>query len=48
MFTIAEGIEEEEELEIVNELGIDAVQGYLLGKPTADIDPDIFEKKFGS
>src|SRR3989338_8153059 len=46
MMTVAEGIEEERELEVVGELGIDAVQGYFLAKPTADISPEIFSKKF--
>jgi EAL domain-containing protein (putative c-di-GMP-specific phosphodiesterase class I) len=48
MMTVAEGIEEERELEVVGELGIDAVQGYFLAKPTVDISPDIFSKKFGT
>ncbi|HET8760860.1 MAG TPA: EAL domain-containing protein [Nitrospiria bacterium] len=30
---IAEGIESAEEIEVVRELGIYLVQGYLLGKP---------------
>ena len=47
MMTVAEGIEEERELEIVGELGVDAVQGYFLAKPTVDISPEIFTKKFG-
>ena len=46
--TVAEGIEEEEELEAVIELGIDAVQGYLLARPVPEINPDIFTKKYGS
>ena len=46
--TVAEGIEEEKELEAVNELGVDAIQGYLLARPAPEIDPDIFSKKFGS
>lgn len=33
---IAEGVEETAELDIVRSLSIDAGQGYLLGKPTAD------------
>ena len=48
VMTVAEGIEEEKELEAVDELGIDAVQGYLLARPTPEIDLDIFIKKFGS
>lgn len=35
--TLAEGIEVEEELNVVKELGIDLAQGYLLGKPLKDI-----------
>ncbi len=48
VFTVAEGIEEEQELEAVNELGVDAVQGYLMARPAPEISPDIFTKKFGS
>ena len=48
VMTIAEGIEKEKELEAVEELGVDAVQGYLLAYPTPEISPDIFSKKFGS
>jgi len=47
IMTVAEGIEFEEELDIVSELGVDAVQGFLVGKPSPDINPDIFTKKFG-
>jgi EAL domain-containing protein (putative c-di-GMP-specific phosphodiesterase class I) len=47
MLTIAEGIEQEKELEVVNDLGVDAIQGYLLASPTPDIGPSIFLKKFG-
>jgi len=47
MMTVAEGIEYEEELDVVDELGVDAIQGYLIGKPTPDINPNIFTKKFG-
>ena len=45
--TVAEGIEEEEELETAIELGVDTVQGYFLARPTPDINADIFLKKFG-
>lgn len=48
IMTIAEGIEEERELEVVNDLGIDAIQGYLMAMPAPEIDPDIFTRKFGS
>ena len=47
IMTVAEGIEYEEELAAVDELGIDAIQGYLVGKPAPEISPDIFTKKFG-
>jgi len=33
MLLIAEGVEREEELEILRELGVDAAMGYLLGRP---------------
>ncbi len=46
ILTVAEGIEERAELQAVRDLGIDAVQGYLLGKPSPEINKDIFEKKF--
>jgi len=45
MMTVAEGIEYEGELDVVSELGVDAIQGYLTGKPSPDISPDIFTKK---
>jgi len=47
MMTVAEGIEYEEELDVVSELGVDAIQGYLIGKPAPEISSDIFTKKFG-
>ena len=37
MMTVAEGIEREEELEKVLELGVDAGQGYLLARPSQEI-----------
>ena len=37
IITIAEGIEEREELDTVIELGVDAAQGFLLGKPSQEI-----------
>jgi len=46
VMTIAEGVQEEQELDAVNELGVDAIQGYLLSRPMIEIDPDIFFKKF--
>ena len=35
--TIAEGIEKPEELEVALKFGVDAGQGYLLGKPRSDV-----------
>lgn len=45
IITVAEGIEERAELRTVCDLGVDAVQGYLLGKPSPEMDKNIFEKK---
>lgn len=45
IITVAEGIEERAELQTVCDLGVDAVQGYLLGKPSPETNKDIFEKK---
>jgi diguanylate cyclase (GGDEF)-like protein len=39
--TIAEGVESQDQLEILTSLGCDEVQGFLLGKP---MDKDEFEK----
>nr|CAX68901.1 diguanylate cyclase/phosphodiesterase (GGDEF &EAL domains) response regulator (CheY-like) [uncultured bacterium] len=36
--SIAEGVEQKEEMDAVTELGIDAVQGYYLFKPTPDLN----------
>lgn len=33
LFTIAEGVETEDQLAILSDLGCDAIQGYVLGKP---------------
>ncbi|MCK5581229.1 MAG: EAL domain-containing protein [Candidatus Omnitrophica bacterium] len=44
IFSIAEGIENENELQIVRELGVDGGQGYYLYKPTSKIDLDDFRK----
>jgi len=38
ILVIAEGVEQQEELDALTELGIDAVQGYLLGAPVAHIE----------
>ncbi len=35
-YVIAEGVEREDDLEAVRDLGVDAAQGYLLAKPTKD------------
>jgi diguanylate cyclase (GGDEF)-like protein len=35
LVTIAEGIETDDELRVVSDLGVDYVQGYLLGRPSA-------------
>jgi EAL domain-containing protein (putative c-di-GMP-specific phosphodiesterase class I)/ActR/RegA family two-component response regulator len=40
ILSIAEGIESQQELDIVRELGIDAGQGYYLAKPSPSIDND--------
>ncbi len=39
--TIAEGVETQEQLDILTALGCDQVQGYLLGRP---VPPDLFER----
>ncbi len=41
--TIAEGVETEEQLDVLTELGCNQVQGYLLGRP---VPADVFERKF--
>jgi len=35
MRTVAEGVETEEQLALLREVGSDLVQGYLLGRPQA-------------
>jgi len=37
---VAEGIETPRQLEVVRGLGISAGQGYLLGRPSASLEPD--------
>jgi EAL domain-containing protein (putative c-di-GMP-specific phosphodiesterase class I) len=39
MKVIAEGIETPEQLKLVEEMGADEAQGYLLGRPTPDPSP---------
>ncbi len=41
--TIAEGVETQEQLDILKKLGCDQVQGYLLGRP---VPVDIFEQQY--
>lgn len=41
--TIAEGVETQEQLDILTELGCDQAQGHLLGKP---VPVDVFEHRF--
>lgn len=46
ILTVAEGIEKKEELGIVKEFGIDAVQGYLLARPAQEVSRAIFLKEW--
>lgn len=41
--TIAEGVETQEQMNILTELGCEEVQGYLMGKP---MPPELFEEVF--
>ena len=41
--TIAEGVEDENQLNLLNKLGCDEIQGYIWGKP---VPADEFEKKY--
>ena len=47
VMTVAEGIECEEEIDAVHDLGVDAIQGFFVGMPSPKIAPDLFDKKFG-
>ena len=41
--TIAEGVETQEQLDVLIALGCDQVQGYLLGRP---VPADVFEQRY--
>ena len=41
--SIAEGVETQEQLEILGELGCDQVQGYVLGRP---VPAEVFEQRY--
>lgn len=41
--TIAEGIERQEQLDVLTKLGCDQIQGYLIGRP---VPADIFEQRY--
>jgi EAL domain-containing protein (putative c-di-GMP-specific phosphodiesterase class I)/CheY-like chemotaxis protein len=38
MLSVAEGVETKEEMDIVSKIGVDAVQGYYLFRPTANLN----------
>lgn len=40
LYVIAEGVETEEQFEALKEMGVDAVQGYYIGKPMKESDID--------
>lgn len=44
--TVAEGVETEEQLEIVRSMGVDAVQGYYYSKPLSEQDFEDYLRKF--
>jgi EAL domain-containing protein (putative c-di-GMP-specific phosphodiesterase class I) len=46
-YVIAEGVEKEEDLEAIRDLGVDAAQGYLLARPTKDRKALARWQKFG-
>lgn len=43
--SVAEGVESREELDTLLDLGVDAGQGYFLGRPSAEIDPAQIDRK---
>ncbi|HZK20543.1 MAG TPA: EAL domain-containing protein [Treponemataceae bacterium] len=43
IYSIAEGVENQEQFDILKEMGCDAVQGYLINKP---IPVEMYEKKY--
>ncbi|MFZ1083494.1 MAG: EAL domain-containing protein [Terracidiphilus sp.] len=45
MRVIVEGVEKQEQLDLVRSLGVNEVQGYLLGRPTADPIDDFLCKQ---
>jgi len=45
MRVIAEGVETDQQLAMIAEIGCNEVQGYLLGKPAADATPYIRESQ---
>jgi EAL domain-containing protein (putative c-di-GMP-specific phosphodiesterase class I) len=42
---IVEGVEKQEQLDLVRSLGVNEVQGYLLGRPTANPIEDFLRKQ---
>jgi EAL domain-containing protein (putative c-di-GMP-specific phosphodiesterase class I) len=45
MRVIVEGVEKQEQLDLVRSLGVNEVQGYLLGRPTANPIEDFLRKQ---
>lgn len=44
--TIAEGVEDREQMELLKELGCDAIQGYYYAKPMSETDAIAYTRKF--